>query len=42
MRLMRAGSRTTAATTSGPAHAPGPASSMPATGANPARASTIS
>src|SRR5215469_4993423 len=42
MRLMRAGSRTTAATTSGPAHAPRPASSMPATGANPARASTVS
>src|SRR5271166_5190205 len=39
---MLAGSSTTAATTSGPAHAPRPASSIPATGANPARASTVS
>ena len=42
MRLMLAGSRTTAATTSGPAQAPRPASSMPATGLNPARPSTVS
>src|SRR5229473_5208758 len=39
---MQAGSSTTAATTRGPAQAPRPASSMPATGANPARASTVS
>src|SRR5437763_1186073 len=39
---MLAGSSTTAATTSGPAQAPRPASSMPATGANPARPSTVS
>src|SRR3954452_3865043 len=39
---MLAGSSTTTATTSGPAHAPRPASSMPATGLNPARPSTVS
>ena len=36
------GSRTTAATTSGPAQAPRPASSIPATGDRPARARTRS
>src|ERR1700742_959274 len=42
MRRIVALSRTTAATTSGPAQAPRPASSTPATGVRPARASTFS
>ena len=42
IRRIVAQSRTTAATTSGPAQAPRPASSIPATGDRPARASTFS